>query len=165
MTILESIEQKVALSLISINAILPEGYYTTHTISSTDFGNSGYILIKKICPINYIVDICKVRISDHYATNSVRQSTEIMVDQLRFNLEELMTRIDRALNPDNYENVEIRTITEHVMTSNFQLGKKPYTTLSEPTFLGEIVGKKGNLLHSYSWLKEEVTYAWVKKLN
>jgi hypothetical protein len=165
MTILESIEQKVALAVESINAILPEGYYTTHTISSTDFGNSGYILIKKICPINYIVDICKVRISDHSATNSFRQATEIMIDQLRFNLDELMTRIDRALNPDNYENAEIRTLTDHVMTSNFQVGKKPYTTLTEPTFLGEIIGKKGNLLHSYSWLKEEVRFEWRKKLN
>ena len=165
MTILESIEQKVAIAVESINAILPEGYFTQTTISSTDFGNSGYIVIKKICPIDYIVQICKVRISDHSATNSFRQATEIMIDQLRFNLDELMAKIDRALNPDNYENAEIRTLTNQVMTSNFQVGKKPYTTLSEPVFLGEIVGKKGNLLHSYSWLKEEVTYAWVKKLN
>jgi hypothetical protein len=106
-----------------------------------------------------------VRISDHSATNSVRQATEIMVDLVRFNLDELMTRIDRALNPDNYENAEIRTLTDHVMTSNFQVGKKPYTTLSEPLFLGEIIGKKGNLLHSYSWLKEDVRFEWRKKLN
>jgi hypothetical protein len=165
MTILESIEQKVAIAVESINAILPEGYFTQTTISSTDFGNSGYIVIKKICPIDYIVQICKVRISDHSATNSFRQSTEIMIDQLRFNLDELMAKIDRALNPDNYENVEIRTLTDHVMTSNFQIGKKPYTTLSEPTFLGEVIGKKGNLLHSYSWLKEDVRFEWRKKLN
>jgi hypothetical protein len=165
MTILESIEQKVAIAVESINAILPEGYFTQTTISSTDFGNSGYIVIKKVCPIDYIVQICKVRISDHSATNSFRQSTEIMIDQLRFNLDELMTRIDRALNPDNYENAEIRTLTDHLMTSNFQVGKKPYTTLSEPIFLGEIVGKKGNLLHSYSWLKEDVRFEWRKKLN
>jgi len=165
MTILESIEQKVAIAVESINAILPEGYYTTNTISSTDFGNSGYILIKKICPVNYIVDICKIRISDHSATNSFRQATEIMIDQLRFNLDELMARIDRALNPDNYENAEIRTLTDQVMTSNFQVGKKPYTTLSEPTFLGEIIGKKGGLLHKYSWLKEDVRFEWRKKLN
>jgi hypothetical protein len=165
MTILESIEQKVAIAVESINAILPEGYFTQTTISSTDFGNSGYIVIKKICPIDYIVQICKVRISDHSATNTFRQSTEIMIDQLRFNLDELMTRIDRALNPDNYENAEIRTLTDHVMTSNFQVGKKPYTTLTEPTFLGEVIGKKGGLLHSYSWLKEDVRFEWRKKLN
>jgi hypothetical protein len=165
MTILESIEQKVQLSVEAINAILPEGYFIQTTISSTDFGNSGYIVIKKICPIDYIVQICKVRISDHSATNAFRQSTEIMIDQLRFNLDELMTRIDRALNPDNYENAEIRTLTDQVMTSNFQVGKKPYTTLTEPTFLGEIIGKKGNLLHSYSWLKEDVRFEWRKKLN
>ena len=165
MTILESIEQKVAIAVESINAILPEGYFTQTTISSTDFGNSGYIVIKKICPIDYIVQICKVRISDHSATNTFRQATEIMIDQLRFNLDELMTRIDRALNPDNYENAEIRTLTDHVMTSNFQVGKKPYTTLTEPTFLDEVIGKKGNLLHRYSWLKEDVRFEWRKKLN
>jgi hypothetical protein len=165
MTILESIEQKVQLSVEAINAILPEGYFTQTTISSTDFGNSGYILIKKICPVNYIVDICKVRISDHYATNRFRENTEIMIDQLRFNLDELMTRIDRALNPDNYINAEIRTLTDHVMTSNFEIGKKPYTTLSEPTFLGEVTTKKGNPAHRYSWLKEEVRYEWRKKAN
>ena len=165
MTILESIEQKVAIAVESINAILPEGYFTQTTISSTDFGNSGYIVIKKICPIDYIVQICKVRISDHSATNTFRQSTEIMIDQLRFNLDELMAKIDRALNPENYENVEIRTLTNHVMTSNFQVGKKPYTKLSMPTFLGEVIGKKGNLLHSYSWLKEDVRFEWRKKLN
>jgi hypothetical protein len=163
MTVLESIEQKVAMAVETINAILPEGYYTTNTISSTDFGNSGYILIKKICPVNYIVDICKIRISDHSATNSFRQATEIMIDQIRFNLDELMTRVERAMFPERFEQVEIRTLTDHVMTSNFQVGKKPYTTLSEPTFLGELLGKKGNLLHSYSWLKEDVSYAWVKK--
>jgi hypothetical protein len=165
MTILESIEQKVAIAVESINAILPEGYFTQTTISSTDFGNSGYIVIKKVCPIDYIVQICKVRISDHSATNSFRQATEIMIDQRMFNLDKLMTRIDRAMNPDNYENVEIRTLTDHVMTSNFQVGKKPYTTLTEPTFLGEVIGKKGNLLHSYSWLKEDVRFEWRKKLN
>jgi len=165
MTILESIEQKVAIAVESINAILPEGYFTQTTISSTDFGNSGYIVIKKICPIDYIVQICKVRISDHYATNRFRENTEIMIDQLRFNLDELMSRIDRALNPDNYENAEIRTLTDHVMTSNFEVGKKPYTTLSEPTFLGEVTTKKGNPAHRYSWLKEEVRYEWRKKAN
>ena len=165
MTASELIEQKVAIAVESINAILPEGYFTQTTISSTDFGNSGYIVIKKICPIDYIVQICKVRISDHSATNTFRQATEIMIDQLRFNLDELMTIIDRALNPDNYENAEIRTLTDNLMTSNFQVGKKPYTTLSEPLFLGEIIGKKGNLLHSYSWLKEDVRFEWRKKLN
>ena len=165
MTILESIEQKVAIAVESINAILPEGYFTQTTISSTDFGNSGYIVIKKICPIDYIVQICKVRISDHYATNRFRENTEIMIDQLRFNLDELMSRIDRALNPDNYENAEIRTLTDHVMTSNFEVGKKPYTTLSEPIFLGEVITKKGNPAHRYSWLKEEVRYEWRKKAN
>jgi hypothetical protein len=163
MTVLESIEQKVAMAVETINAILPEGYYTTNTISSTDFGNSGYILIKKVCPINYIVDICKIRISDHSATNTFRQATEIMIDQILFNLDELMTRVERAMFPERFEQIEIRTLTDHVMTSNFQVGNKPYTTLSQPTFLGEIVGKKGNLLHKYSWLKEDVTYAWVKK--
>jgi hypothetical protein len=163
MTVLESIEQKVAMAVETINAILPEGYYTTNTISSTDFGNSGYILIKKVCPINYIVDICKIRISDHSATNTFRQATEIMIDQLRFNLDELMTRVERAMFPERFEQVEIRTLTNDILTSNFQLGNKPYTTLSEPTFLGEIVGKKGGLLHKYSWLKEDVTYVWVKK--
>jgi hypothetical protein len=165
MTNLEAIEQKMEIALQAINNILPEGYFVGQALSSTDFGNSGYIFIKKVCPVDYIINICKVRISDHSATNSVRQATEIMVDLVRFNLDELMTRIDRALNPDNYENAEIRTLTDHVMTSNFQVGKKPYTTLSEPLFLGEIIGKKGNLLHSYSWLKEDVRFEWRKKLN
>jgi hypothetical protein len=165
MTNLEAIEQKMEIALQAINNILPEGYFVGQALSSTDFGNSGYIFIKKVCPVDYIINICKVRISDHSATNSVRQATEIMVDLVRFNLDELMTRIDRALNPDNYENAEIRTLTDQVMTSNFQVGKKPYTTLSEPLFLGEIIGKKGNLLHSYSWLKEDVRFEWRKKLN
>ena len=165
MTNLEAIEQKMEIALAAINNILPEGYHTGIALSDTDFGSSGYIIIKKECPINYLVNICKVRISDHSATNSVRQATEIMVDLVRFNLDELMTRIDRALNPDNYENAEIRTLTDQVMTSNFQVGKKPYTTLTEPTFLGEIVGKKGGLLHKYSWLKEDVRFEWRKKLN
>ena len=165
MTNLEAIEQKMEIALQAINNILPEGYFVGQALSSTDFGNSGYIFIKKVCPVDYIINICKVRISDHSATNSVRQATEIMVDLVRFNLDELMTRIDRAMNPDNYENVEIRTLTDHVMTSNFQVGKKPYTTLSEPLFLGEIIGKKGNLLHRYSWLKEDVRFEWRKKLN
>jgi hypothetical protein len=165
MTNLEAIEQKMEIALAAINNILPEGYFVGQALSSTDFGNSGYIFIKKVCPVDYVINICKVRISDHSATNSVRQATEIMIDLVRFNLDELMTRIDRSLNPDNYENVEIRTLTDQVMTSNFQVGKKPYTTLSEPTFLGEIVGKKGNLLHSYSWLKEDVRFEWRKKLN
>jgi hypothetical protein len=165
MTNLEAIEQKMEIALQAINNILPEGYFVGQALSSTDFGNSGYIFIKKVCPVDYIINICKVRISDHSATNSVRQATEIMVDLVRFNLDELMTRIDRALNPDNYENAEIRTLTDHVMTSNFQVGKKPYTTLSEPLFLGEIIGKKGNLLHRYSWLKEDVRFEWRKKLN
>jgi hypothetical protein len=165
MTNLEAIEQKMEIALQAINNILPEGYFVGQALSSTDFGNSGYIFIKKVCPVDYIINICKVRISDHSATNSVRQATEIMVDLVRFNLDELMTRIDRALNPDNYENAEIRTLTDHVMTSNFQVGKKPYTTLTEPTFLGEVIGKKGNLLHRYSWLKEDVRFEWRKKLN
>ena len=163
MTILESIEQKVEMALQAINSILPEGYYTTNTISSTDFGNSGYILIKKVCPINYVVDICKIRISDHSATNRVRQATEIMIDQLRFNLDELMTRVERAMFPERFEQVEIRTLTGDVLTSNFQVGGKPYTTLTEPTFLGEVIGKKGNLLHSYTWMKEDVRFEWRKK--
>lgn len=163
MTILESIEQKVSLSLEAINAMLPEGYYTTNTISSTNYGNSGYILVKKVCPINYVVDICKIRISDHDATNSVRQATEIMIDQIRFNLDELMTRVERAMYPERFEHKEIRTLTDHRYTSNFQIGKKPYTTLSEPTFLGEVIGKKGNALHSYTWLKEDVRYEWRRK--
>ena len=165
MTTLELIEQKMEISLEAINNILPEGYFTGTALSSTDFGNSGYILVKKICHINYIVDICKVRISDHYATNRFRQSTEIMIDLVRFNLDELMSRIDRALNPDNYENAEIRTLTDYVMESNFEIGKKPYTTLSEPIFLGEVITKKGNPAHRYSWLKEEVRYEWRKKAN
>jgi hypothetical protein len=165
MTNLEAIEQKMEIALQAINNILPEGYFVGQALSSTDFGNSGYIFIKKVCPVDYIINICKVRISDHSATNSVRQATEIMVDLVRFNLDELMTRIDRAMNPDNYENAEIRTLTDHVMTSNFQVGKKPYTTLTEPTFLGEVIGKKGNLLHRYSWLKEDVRFEWRKKLN
>ena len=163
MTILESIEQKVAIAVEAINAILPEGYFTTNTISSTNFGNSGYIVIKKVCPVDYIVQICKVRISDHYATNSVREATEIMIDQLRFNLDELMTRVERAMFPERYEQVQIRTLTGDILTSNFQVGRKPYTTLTEPTFLGEVIGKKGNLLHSYSWMKEDVRYEWRKK--
>jgi len=163
MTILESIEQKVAIAVEAINAILPEGYFTTNTISSTNFGNSGYIVIKKVCPIDYIVQICKVRISDHYATNSVRESSEIMIDQLRFNLDELMTRVERSMFPERFEQVEIRTLTGDLLTSNFQVGRKPYTTLTEPTFLGEVIGKKGNLLHSYSWMKEDVRFEWRKK--
>jgi len=165
MTNLEAIEQKMEIALAAINNILPEGYFVGQALSSTDFGSSGYIFIKKLCPVDYIINICKVRISDHSATNSVRQGTEIMVDLVRFNLDELMTRIDRALNPDNYENVEIRTLTDHVMESNFEIGKKPYTNLSEPTFLGEVTTKKGNPAHRYSWLKEEVRYEWRKKAN
>jgi hypothetical protein len=163
MTILESIEQKVEMALQAINSILPEGYYTTNTISSTDFGNSGYILIKKVCPINYVVDICKIRISDHSATNRVRQATEIMIDQIRFNLDDLMTKVERAMFPERFEQVEIRTLTGDSLTSNFQVGRKPFTTLTEPTFLGEVIGKKGNLLHSYSWMKEDVRFEWRKK--
>jgi hypothetical protein len=165
MTTLQLIEQKIEIALQAINNLLPEGYYTTNTISSTDFGNSGYILVKKIDAIDYVIDICKIRISDHSATNSVRQATEIMIDLLRFNLDELMTKIDRALNPNNYENAEIRTLTDHVLCSNFEVGKKPFTTLSEPTFLGEVLTKKGNIAHKYSWLKEDVRYAWIKKAN
>jgi hypothetical protein len=165
MTNLEAIKQTVEIALNAINNILPEGYFAEKTYSSTNYGNSGYIFIKKVCPVNYIIDVAKIRISDHSATNAVRQATEIMIDLVRFNINELMTRIDRALNPDNYENVEIRTLTDYLMTSNFQIGKKPYTTLTEPTFLGEIVGKKGGLLHKYSWLKEDVRFEWRKKLN
>ena len=163
MTILESIEQKVAMAVETINAILPEGYYTTNTISSTNFGNSGYIVIKKVCPIDYIVQVCKVRISDHYATNSVREATEIMIDQIHFNLDELMTRVERAMFPERFEQIQIRTLTGDVLKSNFQVGGKPYTTLTDPTFLGEVIGKKGNLLHSYSWMKEDVRFEWRKK--
>jgi hypothetical protein len=165
MTNLEAIEQKMEIALAAIKNILPEGYHTGIALSDTNFGSSGYIIIKKECPINYLVNICKVRISDHSATNSVRQATEIMVDLVRFNLDELMTRIDRALNPDNYENAEIRTLTDYVMESNFEVGKKPYTTLSEPIFLGEVTTKKGNPAHRYSWLKEDVRFEWRKKLN
>jgi len=164
MTNLEAIKQTVEIALNAINNILPEGYFAEKTYSSTNYGNSGYIFIKKVCPVNYIIDVAKIRISDHSATNAVRQATEIMIDLVRFNINELMTRIDRALNPDNYENVEIRTLTDHVMTSNFQVGKKPYTTLSEPIFLGEVTTKKGNPAHRYSWLKEEVRFEWRKKL-
>jgi len=165
MTNLEAIKQTVEIALNAINNILPEGYFAEKTYSSTNYGNSGYIFIKKVCPVNYIIDIAKIRISDHSATNSVRQATEIMVDLVRFNINEFMTRIDRALNPDNYENAEIRTLTDHVMESNFEVGKKPYTTLSEPIFLGEVTTKKGNPAHRYSWLKEEVRYEWRKKAN
>jgi hypothetical protein len=165
MTTLQLIEQKVEVALQAINNLLPEGYYTTNTISSTDFGNSGYILVKKICPINYIVDICKIRISDHYATNRGRQDTEIMIDLVRFNIDQLIALVDRKINPSNYEQVEIRTLTTDILTSNFQVGNKPYTTLSEPTFLGEVITKKGNVAHKYSWLKEDVTYTWIKKAN
>jgi hypothetical protein len=165
MTTLQLIEQKVEVALQAINNLLPEGYYTTNTLSSTDFGNSGYILVKKICPINYIVDICKIRISDHYANNRGRQDTEIMIDLVRFNIDQLITLVDRKINPSNYEQVEIRTLTDQVMESNFEVGKKPYTTLSEPIFLGEVTTKKGNTAHRYSWLKEEVRYEWIKKAN
>lgn len=163
MTTLQAIENKVEIALQAINSILPEGYYTTNTISSTNYGNSGYILVKKVCPINYIVDICKIRISDHDATNSVRQATEIMIDLVRFNINDLIIRVERAMYPERFEYVEIRTLTTDILTSNFQVGKKPYTTLSEPTFLGEVIGKKGNLLHSYTWLKEDVRYEWRRK--
>lgn len=163
MTILESIEQKVQLSVDAINGILPKGYFTKNTICSTDHGNSGYITIMRICPINLYEMVCKVRISDHYATNSVRQATEIMVDHVRFNIDELMTLVDRAMYPASYQQVQIRTLTGDVQTSNFQVGNKPFTTLSEPTFLGKVIGKKGNLLHSYSWMKEDVRYQCIKK--
>jgi hypothetical protein len=165
MTTLELIEQKMEIALQAINNILPEGYCTGSALSSTDFGNSGYIIIQKVCPINYLINICKVRISDHSATNSVRQATEIMIDLVRFNLDELITLVDRKINPSNYEQVEIRTLTNDILESNFELGKKPYTTLSQPTFLGEVITKKGNIAHKYSWLKEQVTYAWIKKAN
>jgi hypothetical protein len=165
MTNLEAIKQTVEIALNAINNILPEGYFAEKTYSSTNYGNSGYIFIKKVCPVNYIIDVAKIRISDHSATNAVRQATEIMIDLVRFNINEFMTRIDRALNPDNYENAEIRTLTDHVMESNFEVGKKPYTTLSEPIFLGEVTTKKGNPAHRYSWLKEDVRFEWRKKLN
>lgn len=163
MTSLESIKQKVAIAVEAINAILPEGYFIENTISSTNFGNSGYIVIKKVCPIDYIVQVCKVRISDHYATNRFREATEIMIDQLRFKLDELMTRVERAMFPERFEQVEIRTLTGDSLTSNFQVGRKPFTTLTEPTFLGEVIGKKGNLLHRYTWMKEDVRFEWRKK--
>ncbi len=44
--------------------------------------------------------------------------------------------------PERFEQVEIRTLTGDLLTSNFQVGRKPYTTLTEPTFLGEVIGKK-----------------------
>jgi len=165
MTTLQLIEQKIEISLQAINNLLPEGYYTTNTISSTDFGNSGYILVKKVDAIDYVVDICKIRISDHYATNRGRQDTEIMIDLVRFNIEQLISLVDRKINPSNYEQVEIRTLTNDILESNFAIGKKPFTTLSEPTFLGEITTKKGNIAHKYSWLKEDVRYSWIKKAN
>ena len=163
MRILESIEQKVAIAVEAINAILPEGYYTTKHHSHTDFGNSGYILVKKVCKINYIVDICKVRISDHSATNRYRQATEIMIDLVRFNLDDLIERVERAMFPERFEQIQIRTLTGDILTSNFQIGGKPFTTLTEPTFLGEVIGKKGNLLHKYSWMKEDMRYEWKRK--
>ena len=94
MTTLELIEQKMEVALQAINAILPEGYFIGQALSSTDFGNSGYIIIKKECPVEYLINVCKVRISDHSATNSVRQATEIMVDLVRFNLDELILRVE-----------------------------------------------------------------------
>ena len=163
MTTLELIEQKMEVALQAINNILPSGYHTGIALSSTDFGNSGYIIIKKECPVEYLINVCKVRISDHSATNSVRQATEIMICQIRFNIDELMTRVERAVYPERFEQVEIRTLTGDILTSNFQVGRKPFTTLTEPTFLGEVIGKKGNLLHSYSWMKEDMRYEWRRK--
>ena len=163
MTTLELIEQKMEVALQAIKLILPEGYFVGQALSSTDFGNSGYILVKKVCPINYIVDICKVRISDHSATNRVRQATEIMIDLVRFNLDDLIERVERAMFPERFEQIQIRTLTGDLLTSNFQIGGKPFTTLTEPTFLGEVIGKKGNLLHKYSWMKEDMRYEWKRK--
>ena len=163
MTTLELIEQKMEVALQAIKLILPEGYFVGQALSSTDFGNSGYILVKKVCPINYIVDICKVRISDHSATNRVRQATEIMVAQFRFKLEDVIERVEREIWPERFEQVQIRTSTGDILTSNFQIGGKPYTTLTEPTFLGEVIGKKGNLLHRYTWMKEDMRYEWRRK--
>ena len=163
MTTLQTIENKVEIAIQAINSILPEGYFTSNTISSTNYGNSGYIIVKKVCPINYIVHICKIRISDHDATNSVRQATEIMIDLLKFNINDLITRVERAIYPERFEHVQVRTLTEDVLTSNFQAGKKPFTTLSEPTFLGEVIGSKGYVLHKYSWLKEDVRFEWRRK--
>ena len=163
MTILENIKIKVDITVKAINCILPEGYFTQTNISSTAYGNSGYILVKKVCPINYIVDICKVRISDHSATNRVRQATEIMVAQFRFKLEDVIERVEREIWPERFEQVQIRTSTGDILTSNFQIGGKPYTTLTEPTFLGEVIGKKGNLLHRYTWMKEDMRYEWRRK--
>ena len=165
MTTLELIEQKMEVALQAINAILPEGYFVGQALSSTDFGNSGYIIIKKECPIEYLINVCKVRISDHSATNTVRQATEIMIDLVKFNIDELILKVERAVYPERFEQVEIRTLTNSILISNFEVGKKPFTTLSQPTFLGEVTTKKGNAAHKYSWLKEEVTYAWVKKAN
>lgn len=163
MTTLELIEIKIAIAVEAINNILPTGYHTGIALSSTDFGNSGYIIIKKECEIEYLINVCKVRISDHSATNSVRQATEIMIDLVRFNLDELISRVERAVYPERFEQVEIRTLTGDVLTSNFQVGCKPFTTLTNPTFLGEVIGKKGNLLHSYSWMKKDVRYEWRRK--
>ena len=163
MTTLELIEQKMEIALQAINAILPKGYFVGQALSSTDFGNSGYIIIKKECPVEYLINVCKVRISDHSATNSVRQATEIMIDLVRFNLDDLISRVERAVYPERFEQVQIRTLTGDVLTSNFQVGSKPFTTLTEPTFLGEVIGKKGNLLHSYSWMKEDMRYEWRRK--
>ena len=163
MTTLELIEQKIEVALQAINNILPSGYHTGIALSSTDFGNSGYIIIKKECPVEYLINVCKVRISDHSATNSVRQATEIMIDLVKFNLDDLISRVERAVYPERFEQVQIRTLTGDVLTSNFKVGGKPFTTLTEPTFLGEVIGKKGNLLHSYSWMKEDVVLAWKRK--
>jgi hypothetical protein len=88
-----------------------------------------------------------------------------MIDLLRFNLDELMTRIDRALNPQSYTQVEVRTLTNHTYTQNFNIGCKPFTTLSEPTYLGQVISQKGNLQDRYTWLKEDVHYEWIKINN
>jgi len=51
MTTLQTIENKVEIAIQAINSILPEGYFTTNTISSTNYGNSGYIIVKKVCQL------------------------------------------------------------------------------------------------------------------
>ena len=163
MTNLELIEQKMQVALQAINIILPEGYFVGQALSSTDFGNSGYLIIKKECPVEYLINVCKVRISDHSATNSVRQATEIMIDLVRFNLDDLIIKVERAMFPERFEQIQIRTSTGDILTSNFQIGGKPYTTLTDPTFLGEVIGKKGNLLHRYTWMKEDMRYEWRRK--
>lgn len=162
MTLSQKIDLRINDILSLVTPMLPEGHFTNVTESSTAYGYSAYITIKRWDAELYCVNVAKIRVSDHEATNPVRQATEIMTD-LGDSIDKVMDMIDRALNPRNWEKVQVRTLNGHTLTATFEVDKKPYTTLSEPTFLGEVISKSGRTMHKYSWLQEDVVYVWTRK--